>query len=110
MEQLFAKGRSFSVFPIKVFSMTVEEELDFPVKVGVGASSKVFKKAVDRNRIKRLLREAYRLNKQPLYDCSTEQKKQVAVFMLYIEKTLPNITELQTKMPLAIDKLIKALS
>lgn len=110
MEQLFATKKSFSIFPVKVFYTEVQEQLDFPLKVGVGASSKVFKKAVDRNRIKRLLREAYRLNKQPLHNFANEQEKQVAVFMLFIDKTLPTITELQTKMPLVIDKLIKQLS
>jgi len=90
--------------------MEVQQPLDAPIKVGVGASSKVFKKAVDRNRVKRLLREAYRLNKQPLHDFVNGQKKQMAVFILFIDKTLPNLEELQTKMPLAIDKLMKALS
>ncbi len=109
MEQLFATGRSVSVFPIKIFYLKVDEAMDFPVKVGVGASSRVFKKAVDRNRIKRLLREAYRLNKQPLHDFVEAEKKQIAVFMLFIDKTLPSFEELQAKMPLAIDKLIKPL-
>jgi ribonuclease P protein component len=109
MEQLFATGKSFSVFPIKVFYLRVDEAMDFPVKVGVGASNRVFKKAVDRNRIKRLLREAYRLNKLPLHDFIEAEKKQIAVFMLFIDKTLPSFAELQTKMPLAIDKLIKTL-
>ncbi|MBC7588987.1 MAG: ribonuclease P protein component, partial [Chitinophagaceae bacterium] len=88
--------------------MEVEEKLDFPLKVGVGASSRTFKKAVHRNRIKRLLREAYRLNKQPLHDFAQQQNKQLAVFMLFIDKALPT-NELQTKMPLVIDKLIKAV-
>lgn len=110
MEQLFATGKSFSVFPIKVFYQQVEEPLDFPIKVAVGASSRTFKKAVDRNRIKRLLRETYRLNKQPLHGFVEAEKKQVAVFLLFIDKTLPTLNELQTKMPLAIDKLIKSLA
>ncbi len=107
IEQLFAKGKTFLVFPVKVVFLEVEEAMDFNVKTGVSASSRNFKKAVDRNRIKRLLRESYRLNKQPLHDFVTVNNKQVAVFLLYIDKALPTHEQLQKRMPLLIDKLIK---
>ncbi len=110
MEQLFAKGKSFLVFPVKVFYMEIADETDGPIKVGVGASSKVFKKAVHRNRVKRLLREAYRLNKIPLHEFAQANNKQVAVFMLYIDKTLPQMPQLTAKMPLVIDKLINSIA
>ncbi len=109
LEQVFAGKKSFSVFPLKVFYFFPQETIDFPVKAGVGASGKVFKKAVDRNRIKRLLREAYRLNKMPLHDFVKEHNTQVAFFILYVGKELPHTHELQTKMPLVIDKLVNAL-
>ena len=89
--------------------MIVDEPMDFPVKVGVSASKKSFKTAVDRNRIKRLLKENYRLNKHPLHQYITDNGKQVAVFLMYIDKVLPENELLQKKMPLVIDKLIKAL-
>ncbi len=89
--------------------MLVEEPIDFPIKVGVSASKKNFKTAVDRNRIKRLLKENYRLNKHPLHQYIKENGKQVAVFFMYIDKALPENELLQRKMPLVIDKLIKAL-
>jgi ribonuclease P protein component len=110
MEQLFARGKSFLVFPVKVFYMEMAGETDGPIKVGVGASSKVFKKAVHRNRVKRLLREAYRLNKIPLHEFVEANNKKVAVFMLYIDKTLPQMPQLETKMPLVIDKLINSIA
>ncbi|MFP5039651.1 ribonuclease P protein component [Parasediminibacterium sp. JCM 36343] len=109
LEALFANGKTFLVFPVKVLYMVVEEPLDFPVKVGVGASSKKFKRAMDRNRIKRLLRENYRLQKQPLHHFTTAHNKQVAVFLMYIDKALPDNKLLQKKMPMLIDKLITAL-
>ena len=109
IDKLFAEGKSFLVFPVKVVYTIVDEPMDFPIKIGVSASKKNFKTAVDRNRIKRLLRENYRLNKHPLHDCVTSNGKQVAVFLMYIDKTLPENSLLQKKMPLIIDKLIKAL-
>lgn len=110
LEQLFATGKSLLVFPIKVFYLQVQEPIDFPIKVGVGTSTRNFKKATDRNRIKRLLREAYRTNKLPLHTFTSNNQKQVAVFFLYIDKALPDGKLLQTKMPIAIEKVINALA
>ncbi len=110
MDQLFTVGKSVSVFPVKAMFNETDAVLDFPVKVGVGVSSRNFKKAVDRNRIKRLLREAYRLNKQPLLDFVNANNKKVIVFFLFIDKTLPDFETLQNKIPLLIDKLIKQLN
>lgn len=109
IDQLFAGGKTFSVFPVKVFYLPVEEPLDNPVKAGVGVSTRHFKKAVDRNRIKRLLRESYRLEKQVLYDAVNTRQKRLAVFFLYIDKVKPEPALLQQKMPLILQKLIKAL-
>jgi len=110
LDELFAKGKSFSVFPVKVFYSLNLDATDFPVKIAVGATKRSFKKAVDRNRIKRLLREAYRLNKQPLTNCMVSQEKNITVFFLFIAKTLPSFEELQKVMPVILEKLIKRVS
>ena len=106
---LFAGKQSFLVFPVKVFYLQPTEVLDHHIKTGVGANSRNFKKAVDRNRIKRLLREAYRLNKLPLHQHLAEHNQQVLVFFLYIDKVLPQSGVLQSKMPLIIRELMKRL-
>ena len=110
MDQLFTVGKSVSVFPLKAFYNEVDIDLDFPVKLGVGVSSRNFKKAVHRNRIKRLLREAYRLNKKPLIEFAKTNNKKIIVFILFIDKSLPEQELLQNKLPLLIDKLIKQLN
>lgn len=104
IEQLFVKGRSFSVFPLKVF-YTVLPEADMPVQAGVGVSARNFKKAVARNRIKRLLRESYRLNKTGLLDVLKTGEKKLAVFFLYVGKELPEGALLNEKMSAALTKL-----
>ncbi|MBG9376070.1 ribonuclease P protein component [Panacibacter sp. DH6] len=106
-EQLFKTGKTFSVFPVKVFYLPVNA--DHIVKAGVGTSSRNFKKAADRNRIKRLLREAYRTQKTPLTTFLEEQHKQVALFFLYTDKTLPEFAMLKHRMQQALERLIKQL-
>ncbi len=80
------------------------------IKTGVGAGSRHFKKAVQRNRIKRLLREAYRLNKLPLHRFLQENNRQLIIFILYIDKLMPQAGMIQRKMPLVIEKLTHHLT
>lgn len=108
LEQLFAKGKSFSVFPIKVF-YTVTDDTAL-VQAGVGVSSRIFKKAHDRNKVKRLLREVYRTQKQALYTRVTTDQKQLNVFFLYIGKELPVFVDLQIAMEKTLEKLIRKIS
>lgn len=110
LEALFSKGKTLLHFPIKIFYLLPEAPSDNIIKTGVGASSRNFKKAVQRNRIKRLLREAYRLNKQPLHQFLQAQNRQLVVFLLYVDKGMPQKGIIQTKMPLALEKLVKELA
>ncbi|MGB4724901.1 MAG: ribonuclease P protein component [Sediminibacterium sp.] len=109
IELLFAKGKSISAFPVKVFYLPVEHTPVHPVQVGVGVSARNFKKSVDRNTIKRRMREAYRLHKLPLHEHLVAQQKSVAVFILWIDKQMPTTAALQDLMPAVIEKLIKQL-
>lgn len=111
LKAVFATGKSFSVFPIKVFFIEKETiDTSFPVSASVGVSSRHFKKAVDRNRIKRLLREAYRLEKQPLLQVAATQSKSFAVFFLYLDKELPDQALIREKLKEGIEKLIKKIT
>jgi ribonuclease P protein component len=105
LEAIFASGKSFSVFPVKVFFIETDATQTESIKAGVGVSARHFKKAVQRNRIKRLLREAYRLEKQKLYIQLTEQQKQIAVFFLYVDKEMPAFEVVREKMKDCLAKL-----
>ena len=84
-----------------------EEDHVEPLQIGVGASGKHFKKAVDRNRIKRLLREAWRLQKTPLKDIVRERGKKISVFIIYTGRDLPDMNSIMVKVKDAIEKLIQ---
>jgi ribonuclease P protein component len=78
-----------------------------PLQAGFGAGSRHFKKAVDRNRIKRLSREAYRVQKQPLIDVLAEKGRSMALFFVYTGKELPDHDTVKVKIGVLLQKLIK---
>ena len=94
VEELFARGKSLHLFSIRVFYkfLPLLENETTRLQVAVSVSKRNFKKAVDRNRIKRLLREAYRLQKQELIEVLKAQGKQGYVFFIYTDKQIPRYT------------------
>lgn len=94
-----------NVFPFRVYYVFTELSSDTPVQAGVSASKKYFKRAVDRNRIKRLTREAYRLRKIPLKEVLQAKNLQLGVFFIYTGKVIPSYAEVCEKMDVIINKL-----
>lgn len=103
IETLFTSGKSVSSFPIKLIYSSIPFEEDVLIKAGVSVSKRRFKKAVDRNHIKRLLREAYRLNKSIIHN---ELQEQYVCMFLYLGKEMPNFNELNGKMERLLHKLV----
>jgi ribonuclease P protein component len=111
LEQLFAGGKKITVAPFRISYSTSPSEKPV-LQFGVGVSSKNFKKAVDRNRIKRLVREAWRLAKNDpiaigLKEKVKTDKKQVSVFFIYTGKELPDYKLVSEKVNNTINKLIQ---
>ena len=108
--QLFADGKAVTARPLRLVYITPAVPQDVPVKMGVSVSSRNFKKATDRNRIKRLLREAYRLNKMPLLDHAARTGLQLAAFVIYTDKVMPDFELIQKKMKQILGQLITSTS
>ena len=79
------------------------------MQAGFTVSARNFKKAVDRNRIKRLMREAYRLQKNPLREHLQESRKSIAVFFVYTGNELPQYDVVFEKINAALQKLEKLI-
>jgi ribonuclease P protein component len=109
IEQLFDKGKSFVVAPFRIYFIVNSESPiqkdESRLKFGTGVSAKNFKKAVDRNRIKRLTREAWRLQKNEIREKTSETQKQLNVFFIYTGKELPDFKTVKEKVAIALKKL-----
>ncbi len=88
IEVLFSEGKIFNITPFRVH-YTFNEQGDSPLQFGAGVSHKNFRKAVDRNKIKRLIREAYRLQKQSLFRKLKEKRHRLNIFIIYTGKETP---------------------
>lgn len=95
IERLFLEGKSVTKFPLKLFFLPTESVDEVKIKAAVSVSKRNFKTAVHRNRIKRLLRETYRLNKHLLVE-KTDQN--YAIMVLYIGKEMPEFDAIDKKM------------
>ena len=99
IESLFLEGKTYSKYPIKVFFLA-KENLETNL-AAFAVPKRSFKSAVDRNRIKRRLREAYRLNKTII----ETNGKQFVLLFLFLGKVKPHYSELEK----AMIKLLKKL-
>ncbi|MHB1921894.1 MAG: ribonuclease P protein component [Chitinophagaceae bacterium] len=108
METLFLKGKAFPVFPYKViFLLQPAVASPHPAQAGFGVSSRIFARAVDRNRIKRMTREAYRLGKEKVYIPLEKNHLQMAVFFIYTAKKILSFSELAPKISVILDRLVQ---
>ena len=120
IEKLFAGGNaSMAAFPLRIVYMKMEEDGgdgkngnqvgEPPVSILVSVPKKRFRHAVDRNRMKRLIRETYRLNKHILWDALEGKDYRLALAFVCITDTLPTFYAVQKSMKKALIRITERL-
>lgn len=95
IEKLFEEGSSLKVYPFKLTYLKTSHTSDNPVQVAFSVPKRRFKKAVHRNRVKRLLKEAYRLEKHTVYEVVNDP----CIFMItFIGKEEPTFVQVKKHM------------
>jgi ribonuclease P protein component len=110
IETLFRTGKAFSVFPLRfIWILTPRGAEDEPLRAGFSAPKRKFKRAVDRGRVKRLMREAWRLQQGSLWPCIPEEK-QLQVFLICTHTRLPDYQTVFDAVSQGMVKLKKSLA
>lgn len=105
IDQLFKKGKSFSIYPIRIVWLETDLATDVPVQVLISIPKKRIRKAVDRNLLKRRIREVYRKNKSSLYDLLNKSDCKCALGIVYTSSEIALYHELERKIILSLQRL-----
>lgn len=104
LSSLFSEGNSIGKYPVKLIYLPATLPNAVQVQAGVAVSRKNFKKAVDRNRVKRLLREAYRNNKELIFN---NIEGSYAFLFLYLGKEMPLYEHIEKGMRKVLEEFLK---
>ena len=104
IDRLFSEGRSLKKFPIKLIYLPIKDPANASNKTGVSVPKRIFKKAVDRNHLKRLMRECFRKNKY-LVESNLAQK--YALMFIYTSNKKISFNEMSVCISGVLQQLIK---
>ena len=105
-DNLFETGQGIKQFPFRLVWMSCPYNEKHPVKIAVVVPKRNMRKAFQRNRMKRLMREAYRLNKNPIVDFANNHKKGfLLLFIVHVNNPV-EFAETQEKIILLLQRLI----
>jgi ribonuclease P protein component len=106
IKAVFEEGKTIKQYPLRSIAMTLEpDSTKAAFQLVISVPKRNFKKAHDRNRIRRQLKEAFRLNKVALEEKLIEQKQQIALFIVYTERTALEYKVLESKMKKLIQQI-----
>lgn len=107
--QLFTQGDAFIAYPLRVVYLLEPKKENESVRVMVNVPKKRFKLAVKRNKLKRLMRETYRLNKQLLVDAVEAKNIQINIAFNYVSDEEMDFKMIEKKMKVALQKLLEKI-
>jgi ribonuclease P protein component len=109
INKLFAEGKAFIVYPLRVVYVFRNNNEDPTAQILFSAPKKKFKRAVKRNRLKRLMRESYRLNKNSFTTVLTEKNLSIEMAVAYLSDELVGFDEMQEKMKTVLSRILSRL-
>ncbi len=109
VENLFTQGKAFIVYPFRIILMEADDNKGVPVQVLVSVPKKRIKRAVVRNKLKRRMKEAYRLHKAELSDYLSSQKNTWLIGVTYVANDVLPYAMIEQKMIEALQKIKAAI-
>lgn len=109
IDRLFAEGTTFYIYPFKIFLLITPLDTPFPAQILISVGKRSFKHAVDRNRIKRQIREGYRQNKNHLYEHLLKNQQQCVMAYIYTANVHILSADLDLKIKAVMKRLYKEL-
>lgn len=106
IQQLFDEGQSFVKYPFRITILPLDDEESANAGILISVSKRRFKRANKRNRVKRLTREAYRLNKHELLDFLHENKIKIAVSFVYLPQEILDYASIEKGIKKALKQII----
>jgi ribonuclease P protein component len=103
---LYTEGKTLFNHPFKLQWQEITLDTPIPVQVVIAVPKRHFKKAIQRNRLKRQMREAYRKNKHLLYEYALENRQQFAWMLVYIAKEPEKFAIIEAKLIQLIQRFI----
>ncbi|MBN2805697.1 MAG: ribonuclease P protein component [Prolixibacteraceae bacterium] len=110
IEQLFARGQTLFEFPVKVIYRLTDDDSKVPAKVVFAVPKRRFKHAVDRNLIRRRMREAYRLNKHEFLEQLSGRQQTISLMFLYAGQEIKDYQVIEKGLIKGMNKLLKKLA
>jgi ribonuclease P protein component len=104
--RLFTSGNVSFHYPFRVHWLEEADDGPFPAKAVITVPRKTFRRAVDRNRIKRMIREAYRLNKEELYNGLRQRDRNIDLIIIYIATGEHDYNFLDERIRILFQKLL----
>ncbi|KAA6301192.1 MAG: Ribonuclease P protein component [Candidatus Ordinivivax streblomastigis] len=109
IDRLFNEGSAFTVYPLRVFYLETKPLSGVSASILISVPKKRFKRAVQRNRIKRLVRETYRKNKHSLLASLQTQDTGLLLAFVYVSNHLCSYSEMETAIKKSLQILLKKL-
>jgi ribonuclease P protein component len=107
IDELFERGKPSLAHPVKMIYMTVDTQQPFPAQALFVVPKRAFKKAHDRNRLRRRMKESYRLQKHLLYEALNASNKRLALAFIYVSGKEEGFEVISEKIGKLLEKLRK---